>query len=261
MIPLNASQIQAHISPQNRNVPMDITIVDTLDSTSQYLKTHNQSGISICCAEAQTKGRGRFNRHWFSPPFENIYFSMRLTLSHKPTDLFGLSIIISIAVIEMLCKLNIKKNIALKWPNDVLWEGKKLCGCLIEIMQTEPLDVIIGIGINVNSKTQAHSENNLFWCSLFDITQQQYDRNRITGILINSLLKNLSEFSKNGFVRFIKKWEQYDYLKGKRITVTHSSISTTGIAHGIDMKGQLVLCEPNGVIHYFSSGETTLSKD
>lgn len=260
MIPLDASSIRLNILQKYLNIPINIHILQSVDSTNQYLKTIDHcAGISICCAEAQTQGRGRFGREWFSPPFENIYFSMRLTLNIKALQLSGLSLIASIAVLDMLMKLNIKKDTYIKWPNDILWHHHKLCGCLIEIVQTNPLELIIGIGINVNSNTKQQTENLIPRCSLFDITGQQYDRNFLIGILINLLLKNIHQFAKNGLVSFIPKWNRYDYLKDKQVSVVHSSSTITGVVTGIDHLGHLILLDKNGTTHNLSSGETTIS--
>src|SRR5690606_12851590 len=108
---------------------------DILDSTNRFLKDlPTKKILSICCTEMQTSGQGRFGRKWHSPYAENIYCSSLWTLPCSLSQLSGLSLIISLSLVHMLSENHIHDNIAIKWPNDILWKGKKLAGILIEVV-------------------------------------------------------------------------------------------------------------------------------
>ncbi len=160
--------IQQQLSTTPFNKPINIHVLDTVDSTNRFLKDLPASDdIDVCCAETQTQGRGRFGRSWHSPYGENIYCSIRWRFDCDFSKLSGSSLVVSLAVLAAL--KDISPEIRIKWPNDLLWHGKKLCGSLIEVVGQS--DVVIGIGINVNA-----IPNDQSWCSLYEITGQHDDR-------------------------------------------------------------------------------------
>lgn len=266
MIPLDENSIRSHINTTEINQPLHFHLLNTIDSTNRFLKENpSNEGITICCAETQTQGRGRFGRAWHSPFGENIYFSARWHARCELSGLSGLSLVVSLATLNTLNELGFTDNLSIKWPNDILWHEKKLSGCLIELLapaktQTE---VVIGIGINVNSSLKASSDTNEQlinrpWCSLFDITTTLYDRNLIIGRLITHLNRYLQHLISHGFAYFLPKWQLVDGLKGRLITVSQSSGSISGIAQGIDHTGQLIIIDSHGNTHALSSGDTSI---
>jgi BirA family biotin operon repressor/biotin-[acetyl-CoA-carboxylase] ligase len=241
---------------------MTIHLFSEINSTNCFLKKYPLVGppLTICCAEKQTHGRGRFNRHWESPFGENIYFSGRWKLNCHLSKLSGLSLVVSLAVVESLKKNDIFADITIKWPNDLLWQDKKLAGILVEsvVDQSNCVAVIIGIGINVNIKP-SHSLVNRPWCSLQEITGHCFDRNQLIARLILTLDSMLQQFLKSHFKAFQKQWQQLDYLAEKYITITQINRTISGYAKGINAKGELCLRDDLGVIHYLSSGNTSLA--
>lgn len=242
----------------------DFHLFTCLDSTNRLLKELPPSNkIEICCAEMQTDGRGRFGRHWYSPFGENIYCSSRWHFDCDVSRLSGLSLAVSLAILTTLEEMEIKDSIGVKWPNDILWNNKKLCGNLIEIIAESNgrIEVVIGIGLNVNSHTLSDSSCSFPdqpWCSLYDITGEFSDRNAIIANLLHHLNQHLQTFIEQGFASFLTKWHKVDYLKGKKITVTHLSGRLSGIAQGVNEAGQLKLMDTTGFMHYLSSGDTSL---
>ena len=270
MIPLDENSIRSHINPTEINQPLYFHLLNTIDSTNRFLKERpSNEGITICCAERQTQGRGRFGRTWHSPFGENIYFSARWHVHCELSCLSGLSLVVSLAVLNTLNELGLTDNLSIKWPNDILWHEKKLSGCLIELIAPTKTqaEVIIGIGINVHSSftTSDNAEPeknepliNRPWCSLFDITTTSYDRNLIIGRLIIHLNRYLQCLISNGFVYFLSKWHMVDALKGQLITVSQPSGPISGIAQGIDHTGHLIIIDSNGNTHALSSGDTSI---
>ncbi|VEB36629.1 biotin-[acetylCoA carboxylase] holoenzyme synthetase and biotin operon repressor [Legionella sainthelensi] len=263
LILLNKEKISAYFLLEKLVTPFNLHLFTSIDSTNRYLKELPISNtMDICCAEIQTHGRGRFGRQWHSPFGENIYCSSRWNLNYDLTKLSGLSLVTSLAVLATLDELKLSTNIKIKWPNDILWNDKKLCGSLIEIIteSNSTIQVIIGIGLNVNTDTQKNPLPDRPWCSLYEITRQHFDRNFLIAKLIANLERYLIQFFHNDLSSFMHEWDKADYLFGKTIKVTQSLNTFTGVACGINQLGQLILKEESGQKRCLSSGDTSLHK-
>lgn len=256
LILLNKEQIASHLT-----MPYSLHLYPTLDSTNRYLKDLPLSQtIAICCAEMQTQGRGRFGRDWHSPYGENIYCSSRWQLNYDLNKLSGLSLVTSLAILSTIKELDPSSDLKIKWPNDIMWHDKKLCGSLIELVEASPgtYQVIIGIGLNVNSDTKNHPLPDKPWCSLFEITEHTFDRNILIAKLLNQLASYLAQFKHHDFKFFMDEWNQFDYLAGKKIIISHVTQTLHGKACGINAFGQLILLDESGNLHYLSSGDASL---
>lgn len=259
-VPLDESKIRHKLMLEQ---PLYFHLFAEIDSTNFYLKNlEPQPGLSICCAEKQTKGRGRFGREWLSPFGENIYLSSRWEFDCCLSKLSGLSLVVSLAVLNSLEKNNLHHDIRVKWPNDLMWSNKKLCGILIEINaeSNNAAQVIIGIGLNVNMLRQSLDLFDKPWCSLQQIYQRYFDRNALIADLLSSLACYLALFKKNELTHFVQEWQKVDALWGQFITVTQPQGCISGIAQGINEYGQLCLLDNENKLHYLSSGEASLKK-
>ncbi len=257
---LNALTIKQHLKKLNVNIPLQLHLFDSIDSTNRFLKDLiPNNGIDVCCAESQTHGRGRFGRTWYSPFGENIYFSIRWHFNRPFSQLSGLSLVVSMAIMAVLQDLNIQ-GVQIKWPNDLLWQDKKLCGSLIEALNEnhEGSNVIIGIGLNVNATPNDIDGLNRPACSLYEIGKKKLDRNSIIAKLIMQLNAHLEQFINQGFASFIPFWQKNDYLFNQIITLHQPTGALTGRVLGISETGQLRLKTKDGVVHEVSSGETSL---
>lgn len=261
---LDEQEIIAQLTRDGFKTPFKLHLITSLDSTNRYLKELPASQVlDLCCAEIQTQGRGRFGRHWHSPFGENIYCSLRWNLNCDLSRLSGLSLVTSLAVLACIKEFIQSSDINIKWPNDILWHDKKLCGSLIEINAESNghAQVIIGIGLNVNTDTQQHSLPDKPWCSFYEMTQQTFNRNVIISKLIIKLKQYLDKFLEFGFDVFMEEWTKADYLAGKHISITQATGSISGLASGINQAGQLILIDELNNKHCLSSGDTTLQKD
>lgn len=258
---LDEQLIRSELSQHFFNKAINFHLLASLSSTNQFLKelpTGQQ--IEVCAAETQTKGRGRFSRQWHSPFGENIYLSSRWNFNCDLSCLAGLSLIVSLAITATLKELAISEAIKIKWPNDILWHHKKLCGCLIEINaeSNSKAEVIIGIGLNVNSAVDKRLLLDKPWSSLCEIKGVHFDRNILIGKLIMQLARHIEQFSLHGFSHFLATWQSLDYLAGKMITVSHPLGVLEGSATGINKFGQLLLLDKNDITHELSAGDTSL---
>lgn len=260
---LDEKKITTELQRHLKN-PFQLHLFSNIDSTNRYLKEIPSNTLtSICCAEQQTQGRGRFDRKWHSPFGENIYCSSRWHLHASVKKLSGLSLVTSLAIMAALEAFNRQQDIKIKWPNDILWQNKKLCGSLIELIPqtSHSVDVIIGIGLNVNSDTATSPLFDKPWCSLFELTQTIQDKNLLIAQLIIQLERYLTDFIEHDLAFFSQEWQNHDYLQGKIITVTQGNNKIEGVACGIDSFGQLILKDQQGKKWFMSSGDATLRNE
>lgn len=257
LILLDRAQIQ-------KNQPeIEIHLFESIDSTNQYLKTFKQvKSPLVCLAEKQMAGKGRFNRAWHSPFGKNIYFSCLYPFQKDVSELAGLSLLTSLAIVDTLKNFGVGEGLALKWSNDVMFDGKKVSGNLIELQaETHAVcQAIIGIGINVNMLEEEETIQQP-WTSMQKILNQYVDRNALCELLIKNLLDYLNRFNHQGFAPFVKSWNEWDCLVNKHISLTNVNQSFSGRMLGVNEQGYLLLELANGEIRTFSSGETTIMKN
>jgi BirA family biotin operon repressor/biotin-[acetyl-CoA-carboxylase] ligase len=258
LILLEAKKIEAYL--QRDTVRIDV--FETIDSTNNYLKKMKSSSqIQVCLAEQQTLGRGRLQREWYSPFGRNIYLSFLYPFHKDISELAGLSLVVSLAVLTTLKKYVADPAMVVKWPNDLIFDGMKLSGSLIEI-QAETHDMchaIIGIGINANMLQDAGAISQ-HWTSLQKITGEYVDRNVLSAELLKILFNFLKKFEQFGFVEFVTEWAQADFLTGRFIELDSANKRVQGKVLGVNEQGHLLLQTAEGDLRAFSSGDTTLIK-
>ncbi|MDI9817780.1 MULTISPECIES: biotin--[acetyl-CoA-carboxylase] ligase [unclassified Legionella] len=263
VVMLDEIAIRQHLANKQFKKALNFNLFTTIDSTNRYLKElpHSES-LEICCAEMQTHGRGRLGRSWVSPFGENIYFSGRWELNCCLSNLSGLSLVTGLAILASLKESGIQQQIKLKWPNDLLWGDKKLCGILIDVLAETNgcAQIIIGIGLNVNTNTLKHPLPDKPWCSLYEVTGKHHDRNQLIANLIYQLDQYLDRFLQSGFSVFMPEWREVDYLYDKFITASQLTGTISGKACGINESGQLALKDNRGTITFLSSGDTSLMR-
>ncbi len=260
---LDEKKIRDNLIGRTNDLSLRFHLYSTINSTNKYVKSleNYEDKTEVCLAEAQTNGRGRFQREWHSPYAKNIYCSLRLIYKGKLASLSGLSLAVSLAVLDSLSKLGIhRERLSVKWPNDLLVDGKKVCGILVELVGDtfDVMHVVIGIGLNVNMTTAKLDKE---WTSLKVATGINWDRNLICGILLATIDDYCNRFNQTGIEGFLSEWHKYDALRGKHISVIQSQLEITGVAAGIDNQGLLLIKSEDGVVHSLSSGETTLKKE
>lgn len=252
MYSLDKEKIVAGLDLQN----IDIHIVQEISSTNDFFsKPCGMQIPSVCIAEKQSAGRGRINRVWDSPVGANIYMSLLYKFNNA--DLSTVSVITGLAVRDAIEKYISLPGIKVKWPNDILFQEKKLGGILIESqIFGKSAHVIVGIGINVNllEATNIHKP----WTSLQKITNTYHDRNEIISAIINNILLYYKKFEKDGFRVFIQEWDDHDILLNKVISITEDSKIFEGRSLGINSEGNLLLKFDDGEIRCFNYGETSI---
>lgn len=241
--------------------PYHVMIRPVVDSTNQVLLTRLadlQKG-DLCLAEYQTAGRGRRGRQWRSPFAGQVILSFYWALA-PAVSLNGLSLLIGIAIADTLKALG-AADITLKWPNDVLLQGRKLAGILIEIASGKNglTNLIVGIGINVSLPAQDNHIDQP-WAQLVEVLPQ-VDRNTLIIRLVNTLYAYLAIFQQHGIGFFRQRWLELDHFLGEPVNLISEKQVISGIEQGIDDNGYLLLSLEQGKkLLRFNAGEVSLRK-
>ena len=197
-------------------------------------------------ANSQSAGKGRMQRVWYSPAGSNIYTSIILRPQIEPARAPQISILAGVAVADIL-ESYCPDRIKLKWPNDVLINGKKVCGILSQMktIVSEVDFIILGIGINVNiSYNEFPKEICNIATSLAIETGREISRQELIISLYENLAKWYKQILKDGFGRIKEKWFQEEAVSGKAI--------------GLDEDGSLILLAAGNKKLKVSAGDATI---
>jgi BirA family biotin operon repressor/biotin-[acetyl-CoA-carboxylase] ligase len=178
----------------------DVDVLAECDSTNARLLVRAGTGApsgSVIAAERQTVGRGRLGRQWFSAPGDSLTFSL-LWRFPAGAALGGLSLAVGVAVAEALAAMGVDQ-VALKWPNDILLEGRKLGGILIELAAPA---VVIGVGLNLRLPAGLPAELRTVAAAL----NRPTDRNELLARLLLALRATLGTFAVGGFQTLRPRW-------------------------------------------------------
>ncbi len=259
---LQKERILALLSPESRCALGGLEIHDSIGSNSEHLMQQATAGApsgQICLAERQTAGRGRRGRKWISPYGSNIYLSLLWQFPLAPIELSGVSLAAGLAVMRALKRLGVTE-IGLKWPNDILWQERKLAGLLLEVTgESEgPSQVILGVGLNTCLPNQQGSRISQPWVDLASIPGgQQVGRNQLAAELIHQLINALECFEREKLVPLLDEWQQQDLYHNKTVALQMGSQTIVGKHVGIDKNGALLLSHAGEVKAYFA-GEVSL---
>ncbi len=237
-----------------------ILILPEIDSTNQYILDRRlvlPSGFMLF-TEYQSAGRGRRNKTWLSPFGANLYFSLLWNFDKDPSELGALSLATGIAVANALERYGIAQ-VQLKWPNDILYNYKKISGVLIEMTAEtySRTQVVIGIGLNISMPPGIIIKQNL--TDMATITGQKPKRNQLAALLIEEVIDMLSIFQQKGFNAFVKHWQALDAYYDKPIILYTPTEQYKGIAKGINRHGELILVDHHNKEKRFLHGEVSFN--
>lgn len=229
--------------------------IDRLPSTNTFLK--ELAGLkgqlpsgTVVAAREQTQGRGRMEREWISGANENLTFSLLLADTIETHQWPSATMAAAIAVAEMLEEAEIRAS--LKWPNDVLVNGKKICGILAERI---PQGLIIGIGLNVNMQSADHIDQPA--TSVLMETGKRAHVDELLEKLLKHLSVRLDEWVQGGFPKVRKRWEASVPNIGKTVTVRDGDAMRIGILVGFGDNGELLLLEADGITRPVWAGDVS----
>ena len=248
------------------NTQVDFLCLDTVDSTNDEAARQLASGRAapfVVLARQQTRGRGRRGRPWHSEPNGNLYSSFAFRPRLSPDRMAVFTLWMGANICELIANFS-KLTPGLKWPNDILFDGRKAGGMLTEarIDADEIHDLIFGLGLNVNGPAGAWpGELARRATSLAEQSTAALDLNRFTAALIGRVVLAYEQFVAGDHkATFADLWQKYDVLRGHPVALLHGEQRIAGTAMGIDDAGSLLLRTGHGRLQRFHAGDVTIEK-
>ncbi len=260
---LDRRMVLKHIPETERFEVEGLHLRPVLDSTNSWLMQRGAQGEpsgSVCLTEYQQSGRGRHGRQWVSPFGRNVYLSMLWRFDMPPMQVAGLSLAAAIAVLRTLQTFGCK-GAGLKWPNDILWQHKKLAGLLLEVSgeASGPSQVVIGVGLNT-WLGEAGDDIDQPWIDLSSIPEvEPHSRSQLAASLITELRRVARNYQVEGLSGFLDEWHSNDLMLGQQVEIRSASQCHRGKHLGIDTNGALKL-QIDGAERLFHAGEVSLRR-
>lgn len=263
MSKLNSHSISHHLHSTEfgRTIYCFEEVGSTNDVAAEIARNGAPHG-TVVTAECQTKGRGRLERIWVSPPGENLYISFILRPDISAERLPFITFVCSIALFETLSELGVEASI--KWPNDLIVGDKKAAGILaeMELDGDEVSTVILGVGVNINMTRKELDEflgdiSNSS-TSVSESVGRKVDRALFTASLIDNLEKWYLRFMNKGPEHISMEWTKRSMMVGRRVSITTPEDSFEGVAKGIDGDGHLMVERADGATERIIAGDVHL---
>lgn len=266
---LSARAVRDRLAPGTATWLVDLEVRAHIDSTNTSLlaqAAQRRIAGRVLAAEVQTAGRGRRGRSWLSPFARNLAVSIGVAVERPVAEVGALSLVVGVAVRRALMEHGVS-GVSLKWPNDVLLDGRKLAGILIELVRAAaPVEVVIGIGVNVGCAASVAERIDQ---SIADVAEQVDgpSRNALLARILDHVAAVCREFDAAGFEPFRDEWNDAHYYRGARVVVTPADLSGsatgrkpaafTGEVLDVGPDGALRIDTPTG-IRTFTGGEVTM---
>jgi len=255
-MPATIAAISAKLGATARR--FDIDVLPRCDSTNTVLLSRAEAGApsgTVVITGEQSAGRGRRGRTWFASPGDSLAFSLlwRFAPGTAPA---GLSLAAGVAVARALQKAG-ATGTSLKWPNDILRDGRKLGGILVELLPGAPHSAVIGIGINLHLPTAMPEDVRAASAAIY-AAGDAVDENGLYAALLDELLTTLESFAARGFAASRPEWMARHAFQDARVSLsTDFGPPREGICRGVDSDGALLL-EVDGRVERILSGEISL---
>lgn len=234
---------------------------ETIDSTNIFAKNlckENPKNGTIIISKEQTNGRGRFGNSWESSKDKGLYYSIIFKKSNENLKYETLTLFICLSITKLLEDYSISSYI--KWPNDILINGKKVCGILCETTSNNFEEfVVVGIGINLyHNENDFEGELKRKATSLNLNTPYKIERNFFINNLTNYLFEYYNYFLSNDFENFLLEYTNKSFLVNKKINLNLNGNKLQGTVNGFDKFGKLILKTLDNDLILINSGEVSL---
>lgn len=259
MQPLSREAILPHL--ETRWLGRELHCFEVLDSTNTTVRELAASGAAdgvVVIADAQRRGRGRLGRAWVSPARVNLYCSIALRSTLPPERLPQTTLLAGVATCETIREWC--PRAAIKWPNDVIIDGRKTAGLLAEMEeQGDRRTVVLGIGVNLNSTADDFPEDLRATATSLRVADGAgIDRARFAGRLLTRLEARYDEWRDHGFAPIAAAWRALTPLIGQRIHVEETAGSVEGTVCDLDDDGALRIRRDDGSEYRVVAGDVTV---
>ena len=254
---------------ETRWLARDLRWLETTDSTNRVALDLARAGAphgATVLAEAQSAGRGRLGRSFFSPPRRNLYGSSvlrpRLVTAEAPPWILASAVAVAEAVEQTVGDSD---AVEIKWPNDVLLGGLKTSGILMELSAeaTRVVFLVLGIGVNLNvDRRDFPEEFRATATSLASHCGRKIDRVAFAQRLYNALERALDTCAEQGFEALRPRFEARFRMRGRRLTVVElDGARQSGVAEGVAADGALLLRRDDDSLVRIVAGDVTIAKE
>ena len=257
---LDAQRIRDALSPSVLALLATLEVDWMVDSSNSALLRREgvAEGAEVLLVEGQSGGRGRRGREWRSPLASNLYLSLARRYAGGLARLGGLSLAAGVAVAEALHSLGV--TVQLKWPNDLVVDGRKLGGLLVEGggEHAGPARAVVGLGLNVCMPRDAGSGIDQPWIDLAKAAPHATPRNALAAVVLERLLPALEAFDREGLAPFRERYAGFDALRDREVAVMGAGDGLQGIALGLAEDGGLRISLANGEVRSVHAGEVSV---
>jgi BirA family biotin operon repressor/biotin-[acetyl-CoA-carboxylase] ligase len=252
----------AHVDARGGALGRPMRLLVTTTSTSDEAKRAAKEGAphgATWVAEEQSAGRGRQGRSWWAPAGESLLFSVLVRYAYPPSRLPQVALLAGLALFDAVGKAAAGANIQLKWPNDVLIDGKKVGGVLVEAITSGARveAVVIGVGVNVHTRLFppgiAERSTSIVLAAGSDAPPPH--RGAILADTLAGIDRDLHVVAARGLSLLRARLEACDVLRGRRV---RSDGGDEGIGAGIDDEGRLLVRRDDGQVARWVAGEVHL---
>lgn len=220
------------------------------------------SAGTVILADHQTAGRGKQDRPWFSIPGSGLCLSVLLQPRRPIEESYQITPLVAVAVADAIAAIA-GVDVGIKWPNDILVDGRKLCGILCELVlqpDGETGHVIVGIGLNVAaSSSEMPDIIRQISTSVSDVAGRNIDRLELLEGLLKALEARFLDWENNGFASIRNEWIRRSCTLGQRVTIDASGEKASGIAVDLCPDGSLDIRDDQGRTHNYIYGETSFT--
>ena len=261
---LHADDLLARL-PKPRIVGRDIRVFQETTSTNDVVEKLARDGVKegvVVFAESQTQGRGRLGRKWISPAKKGLWFSVLLRPRLRPVEATQLTVATATALARAI-QAQTRLAPEIKWPNDLLLDGRKVAGILTEM--SAELDrvnyVIVGVGVDVNqTASDFPAEVRKLATSLKLQCGHPVHRADLATAVLQELDHDYARICAGDFAGLADEWESHCTTIGRNVTVLVGERRIQGRAESLDDAGALLVRTEHGRIERVIGGDVTVEK-
>ncbi len=244
-----------------------LSYYDVIDSTNDVCKEAGEKEMPsgfLAVADRQDAGRGSRGRNWVSPSGYNIFMSIMVRPQIPMDKVSGLTLVMALSVSQAIERITGINNITgIKWPNDVVIKGRKICGILTELHpnpKSEDYFVVIGVGINVNQPAEEFpKEIQETAGSVFSQTGMNTDRSKLIALCMKFFEENYEKYCRNSDLSLLKEeYEKHLININKQVRILDPKGEYEAVAAGITRSGALMITREDGTVEEINAGEVSV---